>query len=148
MMNASKIGHQKWAIAIYLITIGLQGIASMNLHTVLDMTQNSAWHIAYRIRKAWCDVCKVFYNRVDVDEAYIGGKESDKHASKKLHAWRGTVGNTAVVGIKDREANQVNAEVIQHTIGKPYKVLLPKTPLMKQKRILGFLENILSLNIQ
>ena len=31
------------------------------------------------------------------------GKESNKHASKKLNAGRGSIGKTAFVGIKERE---------------------------------------------
>ena len=33
----------------------------------------------------------------------MGGKESNKHDSKKLRAGRGTVGKAPVVGAKDRE---------------------------------------------
>ena len=40
----------------------------------------------------------------------------DKHANKWLNAGRGTVGNTAVVGTKDRETNQVQAQVVEDTI--------------------------------
>ena len=60
MMHASKIGYQKWAIAIYLMTTNLKGASSMKLHRDLGITQKSAWHMAHRIRKAWGEISEVF----------------------------------------------------------------------------------------
>lgn len=41
-------------------------------------------------------------NTLDVDETYVDGKERSNHAAKRLNAGRVTVGQTAVVGIRER----------------------------------------------
>ena len=50
-------------------------------------------------------------------KASVGGKEGNKHANKKLHVGRGAVGKVVVAGAKERETNQVKAEVVPHTDG-------------------------------
>ena len=120
LMEGSKLGFRVWITAIYLLSTYLKGISSMKLHRELEVTQKTAWYLAQRIRETWADNAGPFLGPAEVDETYIGGKRKNMSNAKRRQlqkegAGRGSVGKTAVAGIKDRETNKVTTKMVANT---------------------------------
>jgi transposase-like protein len=104
VLEESRLPLQKWLMAIYMMTTARKGIPSTQMVRELGITQKSAWFLAQRIRETWDGTPNGPLNGspVEIDETFIGGKEKNKHAHKKLRTGRGAVGKQAVVGILER----------------------------------------------
>lgn len=114
-MGRSPIPLLKWLYAIYLDATSLKGVSSMKLHRDLGVTQKTAWFMQQRIREAFTAERgdSPFSGPVEVDETYFGGKRKNmSNAKRKIMSGRGTIGKTAVAGMKDRETGEVVAMVV------------------------------------
>ena len=85
--NARRSASNSAAIAIYLHLTSLKGVSSMKLHRDIGVTQKTAWFMRQRIREAWSTGdLEQFIGPVEMDETYMGGRERNKHKSRKLKA--------------------------------------------------------------
>jgi transposase-like protein len=110
----TKIPLSKWFLATYILSVHSKGISSLQLSNWLGITQKTAWFLNHRIREMLTENAPELLNGiVEVDETYIGGKESNKHKSKrKVKAGAG--GKTMVFGAVAREG-KVITKVIPDT---------------------------------
>lgn len=102
IMERSHVPLHKWVYAMYLLVTARKGISSMQLAKEIGITQKSAWFVLHRLREACNDKDVKLRGVVEIDETYIGGKESNKHEKDKLKQGRGSVGKTPVLGLRER----------------------------------------------
>lgn len=98
---------------MYLLTATRNGVSAKELQRHLGVTYKCAWRIGHELRKLMgaANGTEPLSSHIEVDETYLGGKEKNKHAGKKLKAGRGTVGKTPVFGMLERNGD-VRAEVV------------------------------------
>jgi transposase-like protein len=103
IFERSHVPLHKWLYAMYLLVTSRKGISSLQLAKEIGVTQKSAWFMLHRLREA-CGGSKLTKLKgiIEIDECFVGGKERNKHEHKKLKAGRGSVGKTAVLGMRER----------------------------------------------
>ena len=113
VLQCTRVPLRKWAFAVYLYVTNLKGISSMKLHRDLNVTQKTAWYMLHRIRDSWVQTgLDDAVGPMEADETFVGGLERNKHASKKMHTGGGVRGKAVVAGVKNRNTNQVAAQVV------------------------------------
>ena len=117
---------------MYLISCHKKGISSVQLATDIHVTQKTAWYILHKVRTLYKQDDNVqLYGLVECDEMYLGGRETNKHESKKTAKTQGrsTKTKTPIFGMtmvwKTEDVNELTGEVKEktHTYEVAMKVL-------------------------
>jgi len=116
ILEDSKLGLDKWLVAIWLLTNAKNGISSWELHRSIGVTQKTAWFMLQRIRMAFHvgSFDKKLAGIVEVDETYIGGKARNMHKDKREERikGRGPTGKVVVMGLLERKG-EVRTKVVR-----------------------------------
>jgi transposase-like protein len=123
----SPIALQKWLPAMWMLVNCKNGVSSWELHRALGISQKSAWFMLQRLRLALKAKDLGFKlggtesGGVEVDESFIGGKLRNMHrdrrerfAAQSGHTG-GATGKAIVVGMLDRDARKIRAQVVPNT---------------------------------
>jgi len=137
VFESSHIGLAKWLLAFRLMASSKKGISAKQLERSLGVTYKTAWFMAHRVREAMAGPATPSPlggegRVVEVDETYVGGKESNKHRDKRTGDRLGA--KQAVVTLVERNGEARSFHIASVTSKTLRKVMV--TNISRQSHLM------------
>lgn len=127
IFESSHLPLHLWLQAIHLMCASKKGISTRQIQRLFECSMKTAWHLTHRIREAMkdrsIDLLGGPQNTVELDETGIGGKERNKHKSKRNPKNIGFVGKQIVFSLVERNGRVRSMHVAKVT-GENLKPIL------------------------
>ena len=110
----TKVSLVKWFEAMYTVACTKKGVSSHQLARDIEVTQKTAWFMLHKIRGLYGQSDSTVLNgTVEMDEMYLGGRETNKHQSKRTEGTQGrsTKTKTPIFGMIERDGKVVAMKV-------------------------------------
>jgi transposase-like protein len=126
----SHIPMTKWLLATHLLCASKKGMSSHQLHRMMGLPYKTAWFMAHRIREGMRELNPNGSlggggKTVEFDETYVGGKEKNKHRSKRNKLGTGGIGKEAVFSLVER-GGKVRSHHVPNVTGKTLRPIIDK----------------------
>jgi len=138
VFERSKIPLNKWVLCAHLMAASKKGYSQHQMHRTLGVTYKTAWFMEMRLREAMKGSDGVIgggSTPVEADATYVGGKERNRHRSKRSRETIGGVNKACVFslverggGIRSFHIPTVNAKTLKPILQSQMNT--PKTRLM------------------
>ena len=115
----TKISLRKWFIAMYIISCSKKGISSCQLARDIKVTQKTAWFMMQKIRGLFAQNDSIALNgEVEMDEMYLGGRESNKHESKRTEGTQGRSTKTKTPKVVAMKVEDTKGATLMPIVGQ------------------------------
>jgi transposase-like protein len=103
----SHVPLNKWLGATHLMMASKKGMSALQISRMIGVTYKTAWFMCHRIRESLRETSPSPLGGegkiVEADETYVGGREKNKHASKRDGKKIGGMGKEMVFSLVERD---------------------------------------------
>lgn len=90
IFEGTKLPLRKWFMAIYLLCNHKKAISATQLAKDISVTLKTAWFLLHKIRRTFHYIhTEKLDGEVELDETFVGGKNENRHANKKVPKCQG-----------------------------------------------------------